>query len=57
MKKFEEKVLGLLSKKVSETEKTVAVRCGPTVPYNRWMNVTAAIENAGGTITLMRKVQ
>lgn len=57
MKKFEEGLLNLISNKVNEAEKTVAVRCGPTVPYDRWMNVTAAIEKAGGTITLMRKVQ
>ena len=57
MKKFEKKLFKLLSKKINETEKTVAVRCGPTVPYDRWMDVTATIEDAGGTITLMRKVQ
>ena len=57
MKKFEKKLSQLLSKKINETEKTVAVRCGPTVPYYRWMDVTGTIEDAGGTITLMRKVQ
>ena len=57
MKKFEENLLDLISRRVSEAEKTVAVRCSPTVPYDRWINVTAAIEKAGGTITLMRKVQ
>ena len=57
MKIFEENLLDLISRRVSEAEKTVAVRCSPTVPYDRWINVTAAIETAGGTITLMRKVQ
>ena len=38
-------------------ERTVAVRCSPTVPYDRWMEVTATIEDLGGTITLMRKVE
>jgi biopolymer transport protein ExbD len=38
-------------------ERTVAVRCSPTVPYDRWMEVTATIEDLGGTIALMRKVE
>ena len=57
MKTFQEKVGELLAQKVNEAEKTVSIRCSPTVPYQRWMNVTAWIEDAGGTIALMRKVQ
>jgi len=38
-------------------ERTVTVRCSPTVPYARWMDVTSTIENLGGTVALMRKVQ
>ncbi|MBL68555.1 MAG: biopolymer transporter ExbD [Verrucomicrobiales bacterium] len=57
MQVFEKKLATLLDQKVNEAEKTVAVRCGPTVPYGRWMEVTALIEDSGGTITLMRKVQ
>ena len=54
-RKFKEKITDLLTQRVNEAEKTVAVRCDPAVPYDRWMKVTAWIENAGGTIALMRK--
>ena len=54
-KEFRDKLTDLLEQRVNEAEKTVAVRCDPAVPYNRWMKVTAWIEDAGGTIALMRK--
>ena len=54
---FYEKLEKLLAQKVNEAEKTVSVRCNPAVPYQRWMDITADIEDAGGTIALMRKVQ
>ena len=57
MKTFRDRVGKLLAQKVNEAEKTVSIRCNPTVPYQRWMNVTAWIEDSGGTIALMRKVQ
>ena len=56
-KEFRDKLTDLLEQRVNEAEKTVSIRCSPTVPYQRWMNVTAWIEDAGGTIALMRKVQ
>ena len=56
-KEFKDELTDLLEQRVNEAEKTVAVRCDPDVPYDRWMNITAFIEDAGGTIALMRKQQ
>lgn len=41
-----------LKEKTSPEDRVVVVQSKPDVPYNRWIDVTSMIEDAGGIITL-----
>ncbi|MDP6556815.1 MAG: biopolymer transporter ExbD [Pirellulaceae bacterium] len=50
--RFEGLVKSLLAQKSSPDQKVVIVKSRPDTPYHHWIRLTAAIEDAGGMITL-----
>lgn len=50
--RFEALMKSLLAQKSSPDQKVVIVKSRPDTPYHHWIRVTAAIEDAGGMITL-----
>ncbi|MSU40343.1 MAG: biopolymer transporter ExbD [Pedosphaera sp.] len=52
---FEKQIRTSLSDKTREEDRIVGVKCKPDVAYAHWMNVSAAIEQAGGIVTLVRE--
>lgn len=49
---FEGRIRSLLAQRSSPDQKVVIVKSRPDTPYHHWIRVTAAIEDAGGMITL-----
>ncbi len=52
---FEKQIRGSLADKAREEDRIVGIKCKPDVPYAHWMNVSGAIEQAGGIVTLVRE--
>lgn len=49
---FPSRIQDLLAKKASAEDRIVVVKSQKDTPYHHWIQVTAAIEDSGGTITL-----
>ncbi len=54
---LEAKLRQLLAGKKSESDRVVILKSADDVTYQRWMNVTGAIEAAGGIVTLQLEQQ
>lgn len=50
--RFDPRIKAMLAQRSSPDQKVVIVKSRPDTPYHHWIRVTAAIEDAGGTITL-----
>ena len=50
--RFDALIKSLIARKTSPEQKVVIVKSRPDTPYHHWIKVTAAIEDAGGMITL-----
>jgi biopolymer transport protein ExbD len=51
------KLLSLLAGKNREEDRVVIVKSASDTPYDRWIDVTGRIENAGGIITLQLELE
>ena len=49
---FRQRVTAELAKKTKEADKVVVVKSSPDTTYDRWIQVSQAIDAAGGTLTL-----
>lgn len=54
-RQFVPRLKALLAGKVRPEDKVVVVRSKPEVPYYHWIDYTTMIEEAGGTITVLRE--
>ena len=51
-KTFAPRLASLLARKERQEDKVVVLKSRKDVPYERWINVTGLIEQAGGIVTL-----
>ena len=51
-KTFGPRLAGILDRKERAEDKVVVLKSRKDVPYERWINVTGLIEQAGGVVTL-----
>lgn len=49
---FSKRILVALQAKTRPQDKVVVVKSTPDTPYDQWIRVSQAIDNAGGTLTL-----
>ena len=53
--RFVPRLKSLLAEKDRPEDKVVVVRSRPAVPYHHWIKYTTLIQEAGGTITVLRE--
>ena len=52
---FPQRIKSLLDAKARPQDKVVVVKSRPDTTYDHWIDITSAIEDAGGTITIQRE--